>query len=112
MNVSEYLWHVTHHCVRSIVFTIIGYYMYIYMYMYMYMYGGSCTKYLYVYIVHWSGLIVFSFLCHSFIKIYGFHFTKEDHVNLVQFLFQLVIIPNLESPLLNCWSRLLDKLLK
>lgn len=60
----------------------------------------------------WPGALFWTNRLTSFIKAYGFHFTKEDHINLVHFLFQLVTIPNLESPLLNCWSILLDKLLK
>jgi proteasome activator subunit 4 len=44
--------------------------------------------------------------------VYGFHFTKEDHIKLVKLLFELVTIPNLESPLLNSWSSLLIDLLR
>ncbi|XP_019858537.1 PREDICTED: proteasome activator complex subunit 4 [Amphimedon queenslandica] len=60
----------------------------------------------------WPGGLFWTNRLTSFIKIYGFHFTKEDHINLVQLLFHLVTIPNLESPLLKCWSTLLEKLLK
>ena len=48
----------------------------------------------------------------SFIKIYGFQFTKEDHLKFIHLLYELVIIPRLESPLLHSWSNLLTMLLK
>ena len=39
-------------------------------------------------------------------------FSKQDHVTLVKLLFELVTIPDLESPLLQAWCVILSKLLK
>ncbi len=43
---------------------------------------------------------------------YGFHFSKKDHIKFIRLLYELIIIPNLECPLLQFWSSLLKTLLK
>ena len=48
----------------------------------------------------------------SFVRVYGVQFSKQDHVTLVKLLFELVTIPDLESPLLQAWCVILSKLLK
>ena len=48
----------------------------------------------------------------SYIKMYGYHFSKEDHIIFINLLLELILIPNLESPLLNTWTDLLTLLLK
>lgn len=49
---------------------------------------------------------------YSYIKMYGYQFTKQDHVKLVHLLLELILTPNLESPLLCTWADLLTMLLK
>ena len=48
----------------------------------------------------------------SYIKIYGFQFSKEDHIKFIKLLYELIISPKLESPLLQFWCSLLKTLLK
>ena len=61
-------------------------------------------------IIHTLRIIIC--FCLSFLRVYGLHFSKEDHVHLIHLLFELVTGDNLESPLLGTWSTLLTHLLK
>ena len=51
-------------------------------------------------------------LLYSFLRAYGYQFSKQDHIMLVKLLFELVTIPNLEPPLLQSWALILSRLLK
>ncbi|XP_064386719.1 proteasome activator complex subunit 4-like, partial [Halichondria panicea] len=60
----------------------------------------------------WPGALYWTNRLKSFLRVYGLHFSKEDHVHLIHLLFELVTGDNLESPLLGTWSTLLTHLLK
>ena len=48
----------------------------------------------------------------SYLRMYGYHFIKEDHVKLIKLLYQLVTMPGLEAQLVRSWCYILIKLLK
>lgn len=37
------------------------------------------------------------YLCHSYIKLYGLKFSKEDHILFIKLLFELVTVPEIPS---------------
>lgn len=48
----------------------------------------------------------------SYARIYGYQFSKDDHLKLVRLMYELVTIPNLESPLVHTWAGMLGRLLQ
>lgn len=49
---------------------------------------------------------------HSYIKLYGLKFSKEDHVKFVKLLLALIELPNLEPAMLNKFCIVLSQLLR
>ena len=48
----------------------------------------------------------------SYIRLYGYRFSKEDHVLFIKLTYELLIVTHMDSQLLTGFSHLLLKLLK
>lgn len=57
-------------------------------------------------------LFLFSPLFYSYLKLYGYQFSKKDHVELIQLLLALVVIPDLELGIVQKLAHTLGLLLK
>ncbi|KAK8767206.1 hypothetical protein V5799_006012 [Amblyomma americanum] len=58
--------------------------------------------------------VTVSWTCHlnNYLKLYGYHFSKEDHVQLVHLLLELIAIPELELGIVQKLAHTLNLLLK
>lgn len=63
--------------------------------------------------MHYFTLVAAYIWCnYRYLKLFGVRLTKEDHINLVELLFQLVVIPDQEIAVTNVFASTFDRLLK
>uniref|UniRef100_A0A8C5BUL5 Uncharacterized protein n=1 Tax=Gadus morhua TaxID=8049 RepID=A0A8C5BUL5_GADMO len=60
----------------------------------------------------WPGAAFWCRHLFSFLKLYGLRFSKEDHVQFIRLLYELVTLPHLEPHVMQSFARLLIQLLK
>lgn len=56
--------------------------------------------------------LYFVFLYFRYMKIYGFKFSKEDHIALIKLFYELLLIPGLEPTRIQKFASTLSHLLK
>ena len=57
-------------------------------------------------LIHWSNRLV------TFMNEFGFFFTREDHLKLIDIYLNLMLVPNLDLSVVNICLGILHKLLK
>ena len=61
---------------------------------------------------HRPGLVTWMSRLTGYISLYGYKFSKEDHLAFINLTWELLLIPHLEPSLLNFVARVLIKLLR
>lgn len=56
--------------------------------------------------VAWSGRLL------RYINLYGYKFSKDDHINFIKLYYELILIPNLEASMVSLIANMLNTLLK
>lgn len=60
----------------------------------------------------WMMLITRYPIISSYIKLYGLKFSKEDHVNFIKILLEILCMPQLETSKVNKFCTILNELLR